>query len=234
MNKIPWQKLVNVKTIIAALVVVETLLLSSFSKKNAALKYEVAQLRRDPQEAAKEEAKRLAETVSRLVVLPSGEEPVVATVTDKEKLKDQVVFEKAENGDKILIFAQAKKAYIYRPAGNLIIDIIPVNIGDQPVSIPGVDEKNPLRLALLNGTKTPGLTSEAEKRLNEKKVLGLSVTAKANAASAYQKTQVVDLTGKKADQAAALAKLLEGEVATTSSEFRPNADILVIIGADFK
>ena len=46
MNKIPWQKLVNVKTIIAAFVVVETLLLSNFSKKNAALKVGGASVRR--------------------------------------------------------------------------------------------------------------------------------------------------------------------------------------------
>ena len=229
------QTLVNPKFGVIALLVLETLALRYYYGQNSALKAEVVQLKRDPQEVAKEEVRMLSEKISRLVVLPEGEEPVVATVTDKEKLKDQPVFEKAENGDKILIFANAKKAYIYSPSKNVIVDVIPVNIGEGGTNIPGVDEKNPLRLALYNGTTSPGLTVELEKRILEKKILGVSVSAKGNATSkTYPKTQVIDLTGKKGDQAAALARLLDGEVATETSEIRPSADMLVVIGANFK
>ncbi|KKT35428.1 MAG: hypothetical protein UX12_C0031G0009 [Candidatus Collierbacteria bacterium GW2011_GWC1_45_47] len=227
--------LLNVKYGIVLLVVLETFALRYYYNSYHSLKTEVAQLKLDPQEKAKAETKALVAQVSKLVVLPTGEEPVVATVTDKEKLKDQPVFEKAENGDKILIYGNAKKAYIYSPSKNVVVDVIPVNIGETAITIPGVDEKNPLRLALYNGTKSAGLTVELEKRIVEKKVLGLSVTAKANASSTtYQKTQIIDLTGKKAEQVAALAKLLDGEVATESSEIRPNADVLVVIGENFK
>jgi hypothetical protein len=45
---------------------------------------------------------------------------------------------------------------------------------------------------------------------------------------------VIDLTGKRGDQVVALAKLLDGEVATVSTEARPNADVLVVIGENFK
>jgi hypothetical protein len=229
------QKLLNVRFLVIALIVTETLLLRYYYRQTVSLRVEVAQLKKDPQEIAKEEAVALVEKVSKLVVLPTGEEPVVATVTDKEKLKDQPVFEKAENGDKILIYSQAKKAYIYNPEKNVVVDIIPVNMGEVAVAIPGVDEKNPLRIALYNGTKIPGQTGNMEKRIGDKKILGVSVSAKANAISSdYAKTVVFDVTGKKGEQAVALARLLGADVATMSAEIRPNADLLVVIGADFK
>ena len=67
--------------------------------------------------------------VGKLIQLPADETPTVATITDKEKLKDQPFFTQAENGDNILIYLQAKKAIIYRPSINKIIDIAPVNTG---------------------------------------------------------------------------------------------------------
>jgi len=105
--------------------------------ENLSLKKEVASLKNDPQIKAKEDAKELLKKLGALVVLPEGEEPVVATVTDKDKLKDQPIFAKAENGDKLIIYAQAKKAYLYDEKNNKIKDIIPVNIGDQTGQVAG-------------------------------------------------------------------------------------------------
>lgn len=67
--------------------------------------------------------------VSRLIVLPSGEEPTVATVSDPEKLKDQPFFANAKVGDKVLIFTKAKKAILYDPQADKIVDVSPLNIG---------------------------------------------------------------------------------------------------------
>ena len=88
-------------------------------------------LRSDPQLLAREEAKTLVQKLAALVVLPQGEEPVIATVTDKEKLIDQPIFASAENGDKLIIYSAAKKAYLYDEKNNKVKDIIPVNLGDQ-------------------------------------------------------------------------------------------------------
>ena len=205
------------------------------SRQNRKLGIEIETLRKDPNSVAKEEIKELVAKLSKLVVLPEGEEPVVATVTDKEKLKDQPVFAKAENGDKILIYAKAQKAYIYRPATNLLVDVVPVNIGNQQITITGVDEKNPLRVALVNGSKNVGISNELEKRINDKNIPGVSVVSKATAKSdAYVKTLVLDITGKMGKQAAEMALLVGGEVATQSAETFPKADLMIIIGADFK
>ena len=205
------------------------------SKENRQLRTEIQSLKEDPNKIAKEETAKIVALVEKLVILPEGEEPVLATVTDKEKLKDQPVFAKAENGDKILIYSIAQKAYIYNPTKNVIVDVVPVNIGDGSITISGTDVNNPLKVVLVNGTKTVGVTNTFEQRIKDKKVLGISVTAKTTAKSSdYQKTLVIDLTGKWGSQAIQLAALVDGEVATQSAEDKPNADLMIIVGSDFK
>jgi len=209
--------------------------LIKLSKENRQLKTEIQVLKEDPNKIAKEETAKVVALVGKLVILPEGEEPVMATVTDKEKLKDQPVFAKAENGDKILIYSIAQKAYIYNPTKNVIVDVVPVNIGDGSLTITGTDVNNPLKVVLVNGTKTVGLTNTLEQRIKDKKVLGISVTAKATAKTTdYQKTLVIDLTGKWGSQAIQLAQLVGGEVATQSAEDKPAADLMVIVGSNFK
>lgn len=204
-------------------------------EENKFLGTQIETLKSDPQSIAREEIKSLVEKLSKLVVLPEGEDPVVATVTDKEKLKDQPVFARAENGDKILIYAKAQKAYIYNPGKNVLVDVVPVNIGNQQITITGVDEKNPLKVALVNGTKTDGVTGELEKRINEKKIPGVTVVSKATAKmDSYERTLVLDVDGKHGKQAAEMALLVGGIVATESAETFPRADLMIIVGADFK
>lgn len=86
-------------------------------------------LKADPAKEAKAEATELAMQVGKLIVLPD-EQPTVATVTDVEKLKDQPFFAKAQNGNKVLIYTQAKKAILFDPIANKIIEVAPINIGD--------------------------------------------------------------------------------------------------------
>lgn len=82
----------------------------------------------DPQEVVRIENAKTVEAVGMLIELPIGETPTIATVSDKEKLKVQPFFAKAENGDKVLIYTQAKKAILYRPSANKVIDVGLVNI----------------------------------------------------------------------------------------------------------
>jgi len=68
--------------------------------------------------------------VSKLTILPA-EQPTVATVSDINKLRAQPFFANAKDGDRVLIFKNTKKAIIYRPSTNQIVEIAPI--------IPGVD-----------------------------------------------------------------------------------------------
>lgn len=66
--------------------------------------------------------------VAKLIDVPKDEVPTLATVTDKEKLKDQAFFKDAQNDDMLLIFPQAKKAIIYREKENRLINVGPIAI----------------------------------------------------------------------------------------------------------
>jgi hypothetical protein len=95
-------------------------------------------LKINPQKAAQEENKKVIDAVAKLMVLPEGETPTIATVTDAEKLKSQqAFFAKSVNGDKVLIYTGALKAVMYRPGDNKIIEAAPLVIGNpNPVPAP--------------------------------------------------------------------------------------------------
>jgi hypothetical protein len=60
------------------------------------------------------------------IVLPKDEVPTLATVSDPEQLKKYPFFSNAEKGDKVLIYSLAKKAILYRPTGDKIVEIAPI------------------------------------------------------------------------------------------------------------
>lgn len=93
-------------------------------------------LKQNPQAQAQAETNDLVLKVGRLIVLPKGETPTVATVSDPAALKDQPFFASAQKGDKVLIYAQAKKAFLYSVTLNKIIDVAPLNIGTQAAVTP--------------------------------------------------------------------------------------------------
>ncbi|TSC84950.1 MAG: Uncharacterized protein G01um101413_334 [Parcubacteria group bacterium Gr01-1014_13] len=92
---------------------------------------QVKTLKVDPQKVTQEENQKIVDAVAKLVLLPEGENPTIATVTDAEKLRSgQAFFAKTANGDKVLIYTGARKAIMYRPSENKIIEIAPLVIGN--------------------------------------------------------------------------------------------------------
>ena len=83
-------------------------------------KNELAKLS-NPKTAGQTETQQLVAKVGKLVNLPSGESPTLATVNDAAKLKTQPFFADAKNGDKVLIYNNSSKAILYRPSTNKII-----------------------------------------------------------------------------------------------------------------
>lgn len=65
--------------------------------------------------------------VARHYVLPSNEQPALATITDRNKLTSAFL-KKAQNGDKVLIYQTNQIAIIYRPSIDRIIAVGPVAI----------------------------------------------------------------------------------------------------------
>jgi len=61
--------------------------------------------------------------VSKIIILPTGEEPRIVTISDVSSLQSQPFFVNAKNGDKVLIYSQAQKAIIYDPIGKKIVEV---------------------------------------------------------------------------------------------------------------
>jgi hypothetical protein len=87
-------------------------------------------IKKNPNKVAEDQIAALMKEMSQFTELPKDETPTLATVTDKDKLKDQDFFKNAENGDKILIYTASRKVILYRPSQKRIIDFTPLMIGD--------------------------------------------------------------------------------------------------------
>jgi hypothetical protein len=83
----------------------------------------------DPNTANQEVINEVVKKVSRHILLPTGEQPTLASVSDVAKVKDQPFFANAQNDDKVLVYTQARKAYLYRPSKDIIVEVAPLNVG---------------------------------------------------------------------------------------------------------
>jgi uncharacterized protein YneF (UPF0154 family) len=83
----------------------------------------------NPVQGSQEEVKAIVAEVGKLIDLPANETPTIATITDITKLANQPFFQNAKNGDKVLIYNNAKKAIIYDPSSKKVIDVAPINVG---------------------------------------------------------------------------------------------------------
>lgn len=193
---------------------------------------ELQTIKADPsnlQQAASEEAKKLIADVGKLIELPSGEDPTVATVTDVEKLKDQDFFKSAKNGDKVLIYTNSKKAILYDPKANKVVNVAPVNIGT-----PSAQQTPQARIALRNGTPTSGLTNKAETDI-KKDFPSANIVNKENAKKTDYESSVIVVFNESAKAAAEnLAKTLNIKIGDLpAGEEKPtDVDVMVILGKD--
>lgn len=204
------------------------------------------QYRHSAQVADAKEIEELTENIGRFFLLPDGETPTLATVTDKEKLAEQPFFQKAENGDKVLIYSASGRAILYRPSSEKIIDVTSVNI-NTPETTPSVatettsqkvlgeSETSPIEtvvnVALYNGSTQVGVTNSLEARITAG-LPGVVVTKKESAAkNDYEESIVVDVTGTHGALVEQLAQLIGGKVGPKpSGEADPGTDVLVIVG----
>lgn len=192
--------------------------------------------------SGEDEITRLTKTLGEMIVLPEGETPTLATVTDKEKLADQPFFQKADNGDKVLIYSLSGKAILYRPSTEKIVDITTINVNQPavapkepaaaPVSQPTATEASKVTATLYNGSAKIGVTNKLEDEI-EAEFSNIDVIAKETAAkNDYQGNLIIDLSGRNAEMAKKLAESYSGTVGTMpGGEALPvDTDILFIVG----
>lgn len=138
--------------------------------------------------------------VGQLMQLPE-ETPSLATVTDKSKLAGQEFFKTAENGDKVLVYINAKKAILFRPSLNKIVDVAPVYTS--------------LTISMVNGVndieKVKAVAQDLLKTYSDAQFYDGGVPATKGITSNI----VYDVSGKNSEKASAIATQIGGKVVTT-------------------
>jgi len=161
---------------------------------------------------------KLVSEVSKLAVLPQDEKPTVTTVVDTSKLNQSFLLN-AKNGDKVLLYFQAGKAYVYRPSTKQIVNIGPLT---QPTS----------KIFLRNGTAAATMPPAIREKLGQTTDYTI-VSQDAAINQKYAKTLVIDIAGNRPDIATRIARQINGTVAILpEGESPPDADFLIIAGAD--
>lgn len=174
-------------------------------------------IKKNPEIVTKQETEALVEQAGKLIDLPKDETPQVATVLDKDKLKDQPFFANAQNGDKILIYTKAKKAIVFRPKENRLINVGPI----------AIDQKAQVSVAIIN---SGGDVDSAEKKISEKLGTNVTISSKTNAATKnVKKVTVVDVSGQNGEAAQQIADALGGSVGSMpSGETAPSGAAIVV------
>lgn len=238
--KIPdfLKKLTGAQILVGSLVFVGVIAVYSNLKYRKS-REELLSFMRDPASIAAEETARAIERVGELTELPTGETPTVATVNDLSQLEGQTFFENAQIGDKVLIYQKARRAILYRPGTHKVIEIGPVNLGDQGNvaggEVAGEETENVIKVAIYNGTSTADLEyvvgENMEKGITD---LKFDVDFKNSTIEKYAQTLVIDISGEKSGEIERIASVVGGSVADFPEiEKKPDADILIIAGADW-
>lgn len=197
-------------------------------------------------EETRKENVKIINALSAMMIVPEGEVPTIASVSDIEKLKDQPFFKNAQNGDKVIIYPSEKRAILYRPDVKKIVEVSPINLNSsssgqtagastevKPTPTP-TPKPSAIKILLLNGTSTSGLTNKVEPQI--KSTLPQAAIEKDSAAkSDYQKTTIYVLTESAKSQASDLANVIKAEIVSDSpygEDLAGKADIAIIVGAD--
>ncbi len=205
------------------------------------------------EERARKELAAAVAAAGKLIILPQGDEPVLATVTDAATLtKQQAFFTGAVNGDQLLLFPRNLKAVIYSPSRKMIVNVGPIQqqpavaAGDSqpPISnsrtnsnnqIPNDLNKKVLMVEIRNGTGKTGLAEQTAQEIGKNgkfNVINVADAQKKNYSKTtlYIKTEDAEkllLASELASSigATAISKIPAGEKST-------DADALVILGGE--
>lgn len=74
--------------------------------------------------------KELIAKVSKLMELPTGEQPTVATVTNPDLIKSQPFFAKAKKGNRVILYPTARLAILFDEQTNKIVNFGSINVSN--------------------------------------------------------------------------------------------------------
>lgn len=165
--------------------------------------------------------------VGKLILLPKDENPTLATVEDKTKLKDKFLAANAENGDRVLIYAKNHLVIIYRPSINKIAAVGAVS------SDPALAEARGATLTVLNGdndaAKTQLIIDKIKAAYPDIKIINGGDSNRKD----FPYTIVIDNTNQKDNLLLKLVNVVSGKRGIQPpTEVRATTDFLIIVGKD--
>ena len=219
-----------------------------FYKKYQQLKRSVV----NPNLPSKTEIQKLLEKVDKLIVLPKDEEPTIYTEIDVDKIKKQPFFTLAKNGDRVLIYSKARKAILYDPKANKVVEVGPLAIPTilatvSPLPAPPSEVLTPdsspttvvisptivnnQKIVIYNGTKTFGLANDAKEKISQE-LPELIILATGNAKGDYKENIIVDLKNNNAAIVNKLQTLFSAKIINSLPEGEDDAgaDVVILLG----
>lgn len=182
------------------------------------------------QQAIAKEREEILAKVGKLMVLPTDEEPTIASVTDAEVLSQyQPFFRNASNGDKVILYVKSGKSIIYSPDKNIIVNVGTISVRGNNAG--ALDPKNPLKVEIRKG----GASQERVDVLAEQLKQVVTITEVISAANQdYKGPVIVALTKDEArlQQAQVFAANLGVQLTSElpAGEAPTDAEVVVIVG----
>ncbi len=177
----------------------------------------------------KQQMEQVRSAVSKHIILPVGEDPTLATVTNKNDLKDEFLKKNADTGDKILIYYKSLKVIIYRPEIDKLIATGPLEIDASAEEVAGT------KIRIRNGSSNDAAVQRIRDALKANYTSATLQESDASTRKNYPYTIVIDLTdGEKYNFVTNISQTIgatrgvlpAGEVAPEDT------DILIITGAE--
>lgn len=177
------------------------------------------------------ETKDILAKLEKHIVLPQDESPMIATINDPEALaKEQTFYVGAQKGDKVIVYFKARKAIVYSPAKDIILNVGPVYLQEQS----GAFQTQPIapeakvKLEIRNGSPTAGAAKVFAEQFKDSQKYEVSKTGNA-ANQDYAQAVIVNAQGKDVSELETLLNV-QSVKDLPSGEAAPEGDVLVILG----
>jgi hypothetical protein len=118
----------NMKQLLPLIAIVMAVaLIGLLTWKYLETRHELNKVTSTADKTAQEQNASLVEEVSKVMVLPTGETPTIADISDVEQLKERPFFANAQNDDKVLLYAKSSLAIIYRPGTKQVVNVASID-----------------------------------------------------------------------------------------------------------
>jgi len=124
---IATKKRVSTKLFVFLMCLLSLIIILSATTVYFFCRYQLLSKKSDTTQILQQETEDVVESLKKMILLPKDEVPTVATINDVDRLKNQLFFKNARNGNNVVIYPISKIAIIYDPKTKIIMNIGPVD-----------------------------------------------------------------------------------------------------------